>query len=176
MAILSRKEEKKISSSKAPLFYSFLQKSHSMTFKCVYTYILFLETPLATVVLGNWKIFPLFRLHFCFLVSDFKMHNTVFHFFFFKGTWPSVSLPALKAAPLFCKRRRSLLTNLALSQASENTGRVWGISPPLIIIVIIKNGKFYFFLAKKAQRMPPCGDNSGWWESLVSSISFMHRA
>lgn len=93
---IQRGGEKEISSSKAPLLHRFLHKSHSMTFKRYRCILYSLKLHLQQLSTGIARLSPLFPLHFCFLVSDFKMHNTVFHFFFFKGTWPSVSLAALR--------------------------------------------------------------------------------
>lgn len=131
MAILSRKEEKKSLLPRLLYFTAFCKKAIQWPLN-VYIHIFYsLKLHSQQSFSGIGRFSPCFV---CTSVSWFQISRcTILYstFFFFKGTWPSVSRTALKAAPLFCKRRRSLLTNLALSQALENTGRVWGISPPL---------------------------------------------
>lgn len=94
------------------------------------------------------------------------MHNTVFHFFFFKGTL-TLTLPYFENTTVASQREQR---DLALLQTSAKTGRVWPNPtppPPLIIIVVIKDVQFYISLLKKkkekrkaAQRMPPTGESS----------------
>lgn len=86
MAIISREEEKKKSLLPRLLYFTgFCTKAIQLPLK-VYMYIVFLKTPLATVVHRNCKTFPLVSLALLFLGFRFQDAQYCISLFFFKGT------------------------------------------------------------------------------------------
>lgn len=163
MAIISREEEKKKSLLPRLLYFTgFSTKAIQWPFKRCRCVLYSLKLHLQQLSTGIARLSPLFPLHFCFLVSDFKMHNTVFHFFFFlKGLDPQSPLQLSESSTIVWQEQEQRPhKSCFVTDFRKYREGLWLPPPPpshLIIIVIIKDGKLCFSLAKEAQRMPSRG-------------------